>query len=72
MQLFVPSFQPHKFFNCKKPIIDNQVNKNKTFLTCLNAQYKYNIFQDGSDRAKRLVSSEERYAIIQKPLGIVL
>jgi len=38
----------------------------------LKAQYRYNIFQDGSDKAKRFVTKQERYAIIKKPLGIIL
>ena len=59
------------FFN-NKINISKQKKKNRNYVNSLSAQYKYNIFQDGSDRAKRLVNSEERYAIIQKPLGIVL
>ena len=35
-------------------------------------QYKYNIFLDGESRAKRIVTNEDRYAIVQKPLGIIL
>jgi hypothetical protein len=68
MQSFITSTITFKHFTSIK------INKKKhsTFLTSLSGQYKYNIFQDGSDRAKRSVNNEERYAIIQKPLGIVL
>jgi hypothetical protein len=68
MQSFITVINPFKYFTCIK------LNKKRpsTFLTSLSGQYKYNIFQDGSDRAKRSVNNEERYAIIQKPLGIVL
>ena len=68
MQSFITISTPFKHFTSIK------LNKKipSTFLTSLSGQYKYNIFQDGSDRAKRSVNNEERYAIIQKPLGIVL
>ena len=72
MQTFVPQFQLQTYFNNSQLIVNKKTKKNLNIFTCLSAQYKYNIFQDGSDRAKRLVNSEERYAIIQKPLGIVL
>jgi len=38
----------------------------------LKAEYNYNIFLNGNERAKRIVTNEDRYAIIQKPLGIIL
>mmetsp|Transcript_3069 Transcript_3069/g.6147 ORF Transcript_3069/g.6147 Transcript_3069/m.6147 type:complete len:205 (-) Transcript_3069:2639-3253(-) len=47
-------------------------SRRKTFTGRLKADYKYNIFLDGKNRAKRAVTNEDRYAIIQKPLGIVL
>jgi hypothetical protein len=64
-----------KIFTLTPNSIFNICYRKKTsvkFSTSLKGQYKYNIFQDGSDRAKRSVTNEERYAIIQKPLGIVL
>jgi hypothetical protein len=51
--------------NCQKK------NK-KNFLRTVVNQYKYNIFLDGESRAKRIVTNEDRYAIVQKPLGIIL
>jgi hypothetical protein len=38
----------------------------------LKAEYNYNIFLNGNDRAKRGVTNEDRYAIIRKPLGVIL
>nr|UXY87630.1 hypothetical protein CcurKRNrm1_p100 [Cryptomonas curvata] len=72
MQAFIRNSLQLKIFVNNKTNINKQKKKTKNFLFSVNAQYKYNIFQDGSDRAKRLVNNEERYAIIQKPLGIVL
>lgn len=46
--------------------------KNKGIFHNLKAQYNYNIFLNGNDRAKRGVTNEDRYAIIRKPLGIIL
>merc|ERR1711966_315383 len=51
--------------NCQKRTKKNGVK------TVVN-QYKYNIFLDGESRAKRIVTNEDRYAIVQKPLGIIL
>merc|ERR1712216_991711 len=45
--------------------------KNNNILN-LKAEYKYNIFLNGENRAKRIVTNEDRYAILQKPLGIIL
>ncbi|ABW97902.1 hypothetical protein HAN_1g57 (nucleomorph) [Hemiselmis andersenii] len=53
-----------------KPFKVHNIRKN--FFSNLNAQYNYNIFLNGNDRAKRGVTNEDRYAIIQKPLGIIL
>jgi len=41
-------------------------------LSTLRAEYNYNIFLNGNDRAKRGVTNEDRYAIIRKPLGVIL
>jgi C-terminal processing protease CtpA/Prc len=71
MLAFIKNNCVSKIYNNNKTNITKQ-NKKKKFLFSISGQYKYNIYQDGSDRAKRLVNSEERYAIIQKPLGIVL
>jgi hypothetical protein len=38
----------------------------------MSSQYKYNIFLNGENRAKRIITNEDRYAILQKPLGIIL
>eukprot|EP00180_Rhodochaete_pulchella_P002111 Plantae.Rhodophyta-Rhodochaete_pulchella.ctg3188.p2 GENE.Plantae.Rhodophyta-Rhodochaete_pulchella.ctg3188~~Plantae.Rhodophyta-Rhodochaete_pulchella.ctg3188.p2 ORF type:complete len:253 (-),score=35.71 Plantae.Rhodophyta-Rhodochaete_pulchella.ctg3188:1175-1933(-) len=38
----------------------------------VTAQFNYNIYQDGSERSKRGVASNERAVTIQKPLGLVL
>ena len=49
-----------------------KINKqNKTSLE-MSSQYKYNIFLNGENRAKRIITNEDRYAILQKPLGIIL
>ncbi|CDF37425.1 unnamed protein product [Chondrus crispus] len=34
--------------------------------------FNYNIYQDGKDRAKRMVDSSDRSVTVQKPLGLVL
>lgn len=44
----------------------------KNFYQTIKNQYNYNIFLNSNDRAKRSVNNEDRYAIIQKPLGIIL
>mmetsp|Transcript_2443 Transcript_2443/g.4273 ORF Transcript_2443/g.4273 Transcript_2443/m.4273 type:complete len:245 (-) Transcript_2443:1894-2628(-) len=36
------------------------------------AQFNYNIYQDGSERAKRTVGSGDRSVVVRKPLGLVL
>ncbi|AFP65412.1 hypothetical protein CMESO_239 (nucleomorph) [Chroomonas mesostigmatica CCMP1168] len=55
------------FFNSKK-----KITFKKNLSTTLKSQYNYNIFLNGNDRAKRTVTNEDRYAIVQKPLGIIL
>lgn len=34
--------------------------------------FNYNIYQDGDDRSKRVVTDSDRSVILQKPLGLVL
>jgi hypothetical protein len=53
--------------NTKKPRFSS-----KNFSKKLKAQYNYNIFLNGNERSKRIVTNEDRYAIIKRPLGIVL
>ena len=48
------------------------VNQKKNSILNLNSEYKYNIFLNGENRAKRIVTNEDRYAILQKPLGVIL
>ena len=59
--------------NNKKKVDFKKFNiSRKNFFTKLKAEYNYNIFLNGNERAKRVVTNEDRYAIIQKPLGIIL
>merc|ERR1711966_535848 len=69
--LSIASFSNYKNENLKNRSFRNY-NSTKNFLSSLKAQYNYNIFLNGNDRAKRGVTNEDRYAIIQKPLGIIL
>lgn len=55
--------------NCKQSKL---IGRKKTGLLNATSQYKYNIFLNGEGRAKRIVTNEDRYAILQKPLGIIL
>jgi len=51
------------------------INKRKLMFSniiTLKSEYKYNIFLDGENRAKRTVNQRDRYAIIKKPLGLIL
>mmetsp|Transcript_20269 Transcript_20269/g.48365 ORF Transcript_20269/g.48365 Transcript_20269/m.48365 type:complete len:205 (+) Transcript_20269:39-653(+) len=64
-------FVPKNLSKIQKYSISRGTQK-KTFVGQLKADYKYNIFLDGKNRAKRVVTNEDRYAIIQKPLGVVL
>ena len=48
------------------------VNQKKNSVLNLKSEYKYNIFLNGENRAKRIVTNEDRYAILQKPLGVIL
>lgn len=58
--------------NTFKTNLCQTVRYSTNLLHSLKAQYKYNIFLNGNDRAKRGVTNEDRYAIVQKPLGIIL
>ena len=51
---------------------ERTVNQKKSSVLNLNSEYKYNIFLNGENRAKRIVTNEDRYAILQKPLGVIL
>lgn len=67
-----------QFFGIKKEVSTaskesvSRKCQQKNFFNLLKADYKYNIYLDGKNRAKRVVTNEDRYAIIQKPLGIIL
>jgi hypothetical protein len=67
----VPSLNLNGEKSCT-PISTYNTYQKKKFLNTIISQYKYNIFLDGENRAKRVVTNEDRYAIIQKPLGIIL
>jgi len=76
--LFITNINVKILPHSKKLCIKNQLKswrseKQKTSIV-LNStsQYKYNIFLNGENRAKRIVTNEDRYAILQKPLGIIL
>jgi hypothetical protein len=75
------------FINCSFPKLNNgikqsglknfstnkrKINQKKNIILNATSQYKYNIFLNGENRAKRIVTNEDRYAILQKPLGIIL
>merc|ERR1719163_2548049 len=76
--LFVKSINLN--YQCQfKSLCINSTKKNerkteqrKSVILNANSQYKYNIFLNGENRAKRIVTNEDRYAILQKPLGIIL
>merc|ERR1719163_2565132 len=51
---------------------ERKTEQKKNIALNLKAEYKYNIFLNGENRAKRIVTNEDRYAILQKPLGIIL
>merc|ERR1711966_302267 len=51
---------------------ERAVNLKKNSVLNLKSEYKYNIFLNGENRAKRIVTNEDRYAILQKPLGVIL
>jgi len=75
MMNFILSKYPIFNLNVEKSftyISTNNASKKKNFLNTIISQYKYNIYLDGENRAKRLITNEDRCAIIQKPLGIIL
>lgn len=47
-------------------------NKKLSLVYILKSEYKYNIFLDGENRAKRTITQRDRYAILKKPLGLIL
>ena len=51
---------------------ERKTGQKKNIILNAKSQYKYNIFLNGENRAKRIVTNEDRYAILQKPLGIIL
>jgi len=51
---------------------ERKIKQKKNLILNATSQYKYNIFLNGENRAKRIVTNEDRYAILQKPLGIIL
>mmetsp|Transcript_5882 Transcript_5882/g.15089 ORF Transcript_5882/g.15089 Transcript_5882/m.15089 type:complete len:205 (-) Transcript_5882:299-913(-) len=69
--LVISSFSSLKSNRIKIQSFKANKSQNK-FFSNLKAQYNYNIFLNGNDRAKRGVTNEDRYAIVQKPLGIIL
>lgn len=76
--LFVKSIQLNFSTQNKKLCINNfkksgrRIEQKKSIALNANSQYKYNIFLNGENRAKRIVTNEDRYAILQKPLGVIL
>jgi C-terminal processing protease CtpA/Prc len=76
--LFIKSIQLNFSTQHKKLCINNfkknerKSEQKKSIALNANSQYKYNIFLNGENRAKRIVTNEDRYAILQKPLGIIL
>jgi|Transcript_8991 C-terminal processing protease CtpA/Prc len=62
-----------KFLNTKNNFKnEKKFNEQKNLSLNMSSKYKYNIFLNGENRAKRIVTNEDRYAILQKPLGIIL
>merc|ERR1711990_1434255 len=51
---------------------ERKIKQKKNLILNVTSQYKYNIFLNGENRAKRIVTNEDRYAILQKPLGVIL
>lgn len=72
--LYINSFYSKSNYQIKTICVKNErkINQQKKTIINMNSQYKYNIFLNGENRAKRIVTSEDRYAILQKPLGIIL
>merc|ERR1712166_217698 len=60
------------FINNYQFLFCSPLNKQKNIVLNLTSQYKYNIFLNGENRAKRIVTNEDGYGILQKPLGIIL
>merc|ERR1712205_145038 len=69
----IDSSKPNNKF-CTQGFSNNEraLNQKKNSVLNLNSEYKYNIFLNGENRAKRIVTNEDRYAILQKPLGVIL
>ncbi|AAK39822.1 hypothetical protein (nucleomorph) [Guillardia theta] len=67
------NFVPSVSFNLVNPINSLANRKNKfSIVYTLKSEYKYNIFLDGENRAKRTITQRDRYAILKKPLGLIL
>mmetsp|Transcript_892 Transcript_892/g.1492 ORF Transcript_892/g.1492 Transcript_892/m.1492 type:complete len:206 (+) Transcript_892:41-658(+) len=60
-----------KITNLDKPC-KGITHRKSNALATIKCDYNYNIFLDGKNRAKRSVTNQDRYAIVQKPLGLVL
>jgi len=76
--MFINCYFPKINYGIKQSGLKNfstnkrKINQKKNIILNATSQYKYNIFLNGENRAKRIVTNEDRYAILQKPLGIIL
>lgn len=73
--MFISNLNQFTFnYSAKRQLINKElVNKRRQCNICkLSCEYNYNIYLDGKNRAKRSVTNQDRYAIVQKPLGLVL
>ncbi|CAN8076660.1 unnamed protein product [Agarophyton chilense] len=74
--LFPPSFtsfQGCKLYNTSFSHNSRRTSRSRIAVTpqCSDS-FNYNIYQDGDDRSKRVVSDSDRSVVLQKPLGMVL
>ncbi|KAI0564087.1 PDZ domain containing protein [Gracilaria domingensis] len=67
------SFQGCKLYSSSISHAPRRISRSRVITApqC-NDSFNYNIYQDGEDRSKRVVSDSDRAVILQKPLGIVL
>lgn len=74
--LFSPLTKTNAFQGCQLRTSRTQAPRTRRLISPISPVcedgFNYNIYQDGKDRSKRVVTNQDRAVVLQKPLGIVL